>query len=805
MGSPDNNTVSSSPMSIRNHSPVRRRSSHDSTPEDIAARVRLSPTLIRSFDPNDPDVRERQRTMDVDMAMQLSRARRETISSSPFETRTPSIHHQQQQHSPERPVFPVALDEEEDGYHNDETNHLGGLDNEDSVDGDTLIPRRSRSDPSLQALNHPGHPSSQMMGNLIDMNAPGASAANFGLPTYQANASSSSFDFAQMEQFAAVEKANLGISTPVTRFAPPPIIHRPSSSRTNAGGPHHSLVDLGGEPSSSSNGGPRYSNEDQSRQQQHNLIDDTPSDQASIQRALRQRKVSQSNTPRPRPARKGFGGKISLFESAPTEPLPNLPPLLSSRPGNAFSSEGGNMEPYSDYGFGFGGGVHTPHRILTTAGQGHDRPYRFSFYSNALNATIHARSFSELPAEGQTFEDLFTGIAPPQAPPPTFQQAQAQQQQQQQTQTQAQSHQPPQGSASSSNLNGLMVKDRPTSSLAFSPPNPPTIPSSQSDNGTSTRRLIIPEKEGLAGNGNHGDTDINTWWLDVMCPTDEEMKMLSKVFSIHPLTTEDILMEETREKIELFRNYYLVCFRSFDQDPYSPTYLEPLNMYIIVFREGTLSFHFRPTPHPQNVRRRIKQLKDYISVTSDWISYALIDDITDAFGPLIQSIEYEVDSIDELVLILKEAEQSDMLRRIGTCRKKVMGLLRLMGNKADVVKGLAKRCNENWRVAPTSDIGLYLSDIQDHLITMTQNLNHYEKILSRSHSNYLAQISIEMTDANNQINDVLSKLTALGTVLIPMNLVTGLWGMNVHVPGEDIKASAVLCSSSPGADESIAS
>lgn len=60
---------------------------------------------------------------------------------------------------------------------------------------------------------------------------------------------------------------------------------------------------------------------------------------------------------------------------------------------------------------------------------------------------------------------------------------------------------------------------------------------------------------------------------------------------------------------------------------------------------GRLQFHFRGTPHPQNVRRRIKQLKDYISVTSDWISYALIDDISDAFGPLVQSIEYEVDSI----------------------------------------------------------------------------------------------------------------------------------------------------------------
>ena len=69
------------------------------------------------------------------------------------------------------------------------------------------------------------------------------------------------------------------------------------------------------------------------------------------------------------------------------------------------------------------------------------------------------------------------------------------------------------------------------------------------------------------------------------------------------------------------------------------------------------------------------------------------------------------------------------------------------------------------------ELNLFVS--KDHLITMTQSLNHYEKILSRSHSNYLAQISIEMTEANNQINDVLSKLTALGTVLIPMNLVTG--------------------------------
>jgi len=61
-------------------------------------------------------------------------------------------------------------------------------------------------------------------------------------------------------------------------------------------------------------------------------------------------------------------------------------------------------------------------------------------------------------------------------------------------------------------------------------------------------------------------------------------------------------MEEAREKIELFRNYYFVCFRSFDQDPYSPTHLDPINMYVVVFREGTLSV--RGPPEKKNTQHK---------------------------------------------------------------------------------------------------------------------------------------------------------------------------------------------------------
>ncbi|KAM6513356.1 CorA metal ion transporter [Fusarium falciforme] len=295
------------------------------------------------------------------------------------------------------------------------------------------------------------------------------------------------------------------------------------------------------------------------------------------------------------------------------------------------------------------------------------------------------------------------------------------------------------------------------------------------------------------------------WWLDVLCPTEPEMKVLSNAFGIHPLTAEDIMLQEAREKVELFSHYYFVNFRSFCHDHNSENFWKPVDIYIVVFREGILSFHFSKTPHPANVRRRIRQLGDYLILSSDWILYVIIDDITDVFQSLIQDIEDEVDEIDDAILRLhlsadkrvkEDSSRPDdafttfdpnsyVLRRVGDCRKKVIGLYRLLGNKADVIKGVAKRCNERCEVLPWSKIGLYLSDIQDHIATMTTNLCNYEKILARSHGNYLAQINIRMNRRQEQTADVLGKLTVLGTIALLMNVITGLWGMNVWVPAQE--------------------
>lgn len=335
-----------------------------------------------------------------------------------------------------------------------------------------------------------------------------------------------------------------------------------------------------------------------------------------------------------------------------------------------------------------------------------------------------------------------------------------------------------------------------------------------------------------------------TWWLDCTCPTDAEMKVLAKAFGIHPLTAEDIRMQETREKVELFRNYYFVCFHTFEPDKESEDYLEPIYVYIVVFREGVLTFHFSPILHAANVRRRVRQLRDYVVVSADWIGYAMIDDITDGFAPVITAIEYEADAIEDSVFDAQKINFSSMLRKIGESRRKVMTLMRLLSNKADVIKMFAKRCQDEafqlaphysgasrlnlagmgyvgavhhpndsvssppstqgisfgpgpgapagmmaqvpaaGRVQPRADIALYLGDIQDHVVTMFQNLSAYEKIFSRSHSNYLAQLQVESFNSNLMVTNILGNVTMIGTLFLPLNVITGLFGMNVHVPGE---------------------
>lgn len=321
-----------------------------------------------------------------------------------------------------------------------------------------------------------------------------------GLPVYQPTVYKSNFDFGCMEHFASEEKERLGITSPTTPSMGPlgssstgAELRRRLAQAANANAP------LPPQAHFSSTAAPEYP-ESLTTGPDFGIAVSPPGPSAFSKK--RQRKLSQSNsTPRRQ-------GKLAQFEGGAAPSQPSLMPSTSHR--ITFGSDIYHSQPTIPAASTSGTNIPNGASSAPLAGPsstGHDRPYRFSFYSNALPHTIHARSLSELPAEGQTFEDLFVGRG------------------------------------------GETEQTRPSSQLSRTTPATGMATPATTDDANPK----APPREGVFGKGQQArtpggsrrvmtdsDMDINTWWLDVTCPTDEEMRMLSKVRNRRPRSS-DIL------------------------------------------------------------------------------------------------------------------------------------------------------------------------------------------------------------------------------------------------------------------------
>ncbi|KAJ3987781.1 hypothetical protein F5890DRAFT_679574 [Lentinula detonsa] len=159
----------------------------------------------------------------------------------------------------------------------------------------------------------------------------------------------------------------------------------------------------------------------------------------------------------------------------------------------------------------------------------------------------------------------------------------------------------------------------------------------------------------------------NPWFLDVASPTSEDMRAIGKLLHLHPLTLEDILQQDPREKLERFPKlgYYFISFRAiasratgtkserqldFLTDTGDDGLLLESNVYLVVFNEGVCSFHFvDASEHIDRVRNRIISLEKTINMSSAWIAHSLLDSIVDSFFPFSDVIEKEVMAMEQLV------------------------------------------------------------------------------------------------------------------------------------------------------------
>ncbi|KDQ63596.1 hypothetical protein JAAARDRAFT_695735 [Jaapia argillacea MUCL 33604] len=157
------------------------------------------------------------------------------------------------------------------------------------------------------------------------------------------------------------------------------------------------------------------------------------------------------------------------------------------------------------------------------------------------------------------------------------------------------------------------------------------------------------------------------WWLDIANPTWEDMRAIGSLLHLHPLTLEDILQQEHREKLEIFPKlgYYFIVYRAIESQKtrdrlrshnasieeesseYDQGILGEANIYLVVFREGICS-----VKHEDRVRNRLLLQDESINMantSSDWIAHGIMDSVVDSFFPFLEEVDKEVSDIDALV------------------------------------------------------------------------------------------------------------------------------------------------------------
>jgi magnesium transporter len=310
---------------------------------------------------------------------------------------------------------------------------------------------------------------------------------------------------------------------------------------------------------------------------------------------------------------------------------------------------------------------------------------------------------------------------------------------------------------------------------------------------------------------NYSSSEGPSVWLSVSGASDETYRKLGEKFNLHPLTIEDCQStSERREKVEVFQDYTFFMFETTEgarevkpdqRGQHDSTLIEPtISIRLLVFKNCILSFHPRGVPAIKTVKTKLEKVHGYHIPTTAWLVHAILDGIIDAMVPEVDNLlrgisEFESDFMavhhphkghhhrhlryEDYTLERKKDTHRQRLQRIAETRKKLLSLRQRVWPKRDILTTLINKDG----AAFLSGVQMpYLRDVHDHLLTMSEKVERANDLLNAVQSNYLASISIQLSEQNETLNQVMKQLTGMATICLPLTLVTGLFGMNLPVP-----------------------
>src|SRR5262250_3201641 len=250
-------------------------------------------------------------------------------------------------------------------------------------------------------------------------------------------------------------------------------------------------------------------------------------------------------------------------------------------------------------------------------------------------------------------------------------------------------------------------------------------------------------------------------------PSKQELAQVRDTFGLHELAVEDAQSLHIRPKIELYdQDVRLVILRTARYDDeaeeveFGQISVFLSSAFVITVRQGVAS-------ELRGARQRLEQRPELMASGTTSALWAILDQVVDAYGPVVTGLERDIDQIEATVFSGAAAPTE----RIYSLRREATDFYRAVHPLTAVVTTV-ERAAEDPQLHP------YLRDVHDHLLLVNEEVAAQRDLLGTVLEANMAVISVEQTKVSVRQNTTMEQLTILATVFLPLTFITGFFGQN---------------------------
>ena len=255
----------------------------------------------------------------------------------------------------------------------------------------------------------------------------------------------------------------------------------------------------------------------------------------------------------------------------------------------------------------------------------------------------------------------------------------------------------------------------------------------------------------------------STRWINIDGEyTEETLKRICSICSIHPLIYDNILNNNQRAKVEDYGDYlYIVSKMIF----YLDGELIFEHICFILGKNFIISFGETKGDVFDDIRNRIRSEGTNIrKLKADYLMYSIFDAIIDGYFDVLEALGEKIDDVEENVMKISNPEDMHEIRSI---KKSLLRIHKYVLPLREVASWLANESTE--LIHPNTD--LYIRDLRDHIMQVIDATESYRELLAGLADLYISNISY-------RLNEVMKVLTIISTIFIPLTFIAGVYGMN---------------------------